>query len=115
MELKGKVIQLLPLQTGQGKKGEWKKLGFVIETEGQYPKKIALSCWGDKVDSYQLRVGDVGTFHLDPESREHNGKWYTEIRVWKLDKHSSGPAVQQQKPTTAEPFVGGADVDDLPF
>jgi len=39
MELKGKVIQILPTQTGMGKKGQWKKLEFIVETQAQYPRK----------------------------------------------------------------------------
>lgn len=118
MEIKGTVIQLLAVQSGIGKKGPWKKLGFIIETDGQYPKKICLSCWGDKVDQFQIRVGDVGTFSLDPESREHNGKWFTEIRVWKLDKTKSGPVVQQQTRQADpmdDPAYSSSASDDLPF
>ena len=36
MELKGKVIQILPAQTGMGKKGQWKKQEFIVETQAQY-------------------------------------------------------------------------------
>jgi hypothetical protein len=117
MEIKGRIVQMLPLQTGMGKKGEWKKLGFIMETEGQYPKKINLNVWGTKVDEYQLRVGDVATFHLDIESREYQSKWFTEIRVWKLEKHSSGPVVntQQAPPPASEPFVADDGSSDLPF
>lgn len=39
MEIKGKAIHMLPLVTGQGKNGEWRKQEFIIETGDQYPKK----------------------------------------------------------------------------
>jgi len=35
MEIQGKIIQVLPEQTGQGKNGPWKKNRFVVETQGQ--------------------------------------------------------------------------------
>ena len=43
MEVKGKVIQLLALQTGMGKKGPWKKQEFILETQTQYSKKVCFS------------------------------------------------------------------------
>jgi hypothetical protein len=114
MEVKGKVIQLLPLQSGMGKKGQWKKQEFIIETQAQYPKKICLSAWGDKVDQFRLTVGDVVTVAVDLESREYNGKWYTEARAWKLEKSGD----QQSAPPPAdEPFFSQdtSSADDMPF
>ena len=121
MEIKGTVIQLLQLQTGMGKKGPWKKQEFVIETQAQYPKKVCLSAWGDKVDQYNLAVGDVVNVAVDLESREYNGRWYTEARAWKLDKvggsGSQGARGNDFPPPGDEPFSsgGGQASDDLPF
>ena len=113
MDLKGKVIQLLPMQNGMGKKGPWKKQEFILETQAQYPKKVCLSLWGDKVDQYNLAVGDLITASVDLESREYNGRWYTEARAWKVDK-SGGAA--SAPPIGDEPFVSDtAATDDLPF
>ena len=33
MEIKGRLAKILPVQTGQGKNGEWKKQEFVIDME----------------------------------------------------------------------------------
>src|SRR6476619_6807525 len=117
MELKGKVIQILQVQTGMGKKGQWKKQEFILETQSQYPKKVCLSAWGDKIDQYNLTVGDVVTVAVDLESREYNGRWYTEARAWKVDKSGSASAQSSNDvPLGDEPFSssqGGSD--DLPF
>lgn len=118
MEIKGKIIQLLPLQTGMGKKGQWKKQDFVIETPGQYPKKVCLSLWGDKVDQYKVASGDVVTVTVDLESREYNGRWYTEARAWKLEKNGAQGDVPP--PPADDPYFNqeprGADSgDDIPF
>ncbi len=113
MEVKGKVIQLLALQTGMGKKGQWKKQEFILETPGQYPKKVCLSLWGDKIDQFALTVGDQVTVAVELESREYNGRWYTEARAWKLAK--SG-AQEVAPPPIDEPFASdGNAMDDLPF
>jgi hypothetical protein len=114
MEIKGKVLQLLPLTTGQGKKGAWKKQEFILETQSQYPKKVCLSLWGEKVDQYALKAGDLLSVSVDLESREYNGRWYTEARAWKIEK--SGSAATDDVPFGGEPFVSEGDAkDDLPF
>lgn len=118
MELKGKVLQLLPMQSGMGKKGQWKKQEFILETQAQYPKKVCLSIWGDKIDQFKIGTGDVVTASLDLESREYNGRWYTEARVWKLEKNgsSASPANSSADPIGDEPFVSNqTGTDDLPF
>lgn len=119
MELKGKVIQLLQLQTGTGKKGVWKKQEFIVETAAsQYPKKVCLSIWGDKIDQFNVKVGDQVNVFVDLESREYNGRWYTEARAWKLEKSGSGASGGSSAtadPIGEEPFSQASSTDDLPF
>jgi len=115
MDIKGKVILLLPMQNGMGKKGPWKKQEFIVETETQYPKKVCLSIWGDKVDQFNVAVGDRVNVSVDLESREYNGRWYTEARAWKLEK--SGGSSGSTPPPAEEPFYSQepTSTDDLPF
>jgi len=117
MEIKGKVIQLLPTATGQGKKGQWKKQEFILETPGQYPKKVCLSIWGDKIEQFSLVAGDNVNVTVDLESREYNGRWYTEARAWKLEKSGSNSPMNNDIPVGDEPFSDsqGSASDDLPF
>ena len=85
MEIKGKIVQLLPIVEGQGKKGKWVKQDAIIETPGQYPKKVCISLWGEElINKYDLQVGLEVTAHINAESREHSGRWYTELRAWKI-------------------------------
>lgn len=112
MNLKGKVVQVLPVQSGQSQNGEWKKQEFIIETEGQYPKKVCVSLWGDKVDS--IGNGSVVSVDLNAESREHNGRWYTELRVWKVDIIGQGqPNTHQQSQGQAS--AASKEGDSMPF
>ena len=114
MELKGKVIQILPTQTGMGKKGQWKKQEFIVETQAQYPRKVCLSAWGDKIDQFNLVAGEVVTVFVDLESKEYNGRWYTEARAWKIEKVGGNTNVPD--PVGDEPFAASsASADDLPF
>ena len=91
MELTGKIIKINDLQTGTGKNGEWKKQDFVIEIPGTYPKKVCLAAWGDRAQEVQaLGVGMEVKASIDIESREYNGKWYTDVKVWKLERVMTG-------------------------
>ena len=85
MQFTAKLIQILPLQTGAGKNGTWKKQDVVVETDGQYPKKICVSIWGDKIDESALQMGAVLNIDFDVESREYNGKWYTDVKAYKVE------------------------------
>ena len=91
MEIKGKCVAVLPLQSGQGKNGEWKSQDFVIETGDQYPKKICVNVFGDKIQ-YIPEVGQEVSVSFDVESREYNGRWYTTVRAWKIDKAGESQA-----------------------
>jgi Domain of unknown function (DUF3127) len=122
MELKGKVIQLLAVQTGMGKKGQWKKQEFIVETQSQYPKKVCLSIWGDKIDQFNLAEGDMVNVSVELESREYNSRWYTEARAWKLEKSGAGGGGGNGKSSSSmdsvgdEPFQSSSSsTDDLPF
>lgn len=116
MELKGRVVQLLAPQTGMGKNGQWRKQEFILETPGQYPKKVCLSIWGDKIDQFGVAVGQALTVSVDLSSRESNGRWYTEARAWKVQKEgNSSSGYAEQPPMGDEPFNAGTSSDDLPF
>ena len=63
MELEGKVIQINPLQSGEGRNGTWKKQEFIIETTSQYPKKVCVTVWGDKIDQFNIQQNEDLKIH----------------------------------------------------
>ncbi len=119
MQLTGTLVQILPLQKGTGKNGEWKKQDIIVETQAQYPKKVCISIWGDKINESLLQVGKSLTISFDVESREYNGRWYTDIKAWKLEPaggagSGGGNQYTDNNPSdTYSDLNGGAD--DLPF
>jgi hypothetical protein len=122
MEITGKFIELLTPKTGQSAKGSWKKQDFIIETEDQFPKKICISNWNDKIDLSTLNKGDQLSVSVNIESREYNGNWYTDIKVWKLDTVSKPPSTGglpglEPDQSSEIPWDPGEDSSDpdLPF
>ncbi|MCC5925178.1 MAG: DUF3127 domain-containing protein [Bacteroidetes bacterium] len=89
MEIKGKVITVLPEQNGESKNGTWRKQEFVIETFDQYPKKVCMEIWGDKIDDMMPKEGQEVTASINIESREWNGRWFTNVKAWKIESGST--------------------------
>ena len=117
MELTAKLIQLLPLQTGSGKNGQWKKQDIIVETDGNYPKKVCISIWGDKINESILKIGSQLSISFDVESREYNGKWYTDVKAWKIEVAGAAATVTDKAPDDQVYFDEGQmeSKDDLPF
>lgn len=118
MQITAKLVQKLPLQTGQGKNGEWRKQEIIIETDGQYPKKICVAIWGDKINDAQLQLGNMLRIDFDVESREFNSRWYTDVKAWKIEVASGEPGAQTgfndpPMPIDLTPPPDGSS--DLPF
>jgi hypothetical protein len=120
MEIEGKIIQELPLLEGVSKAGNpWKKKEWVLETLGEYPRKVKFDLFGDRVDNVKLEIGHTYALTFDLESREFNGRWYTdvhgraarEIGVQPVETHS--PLDSQN--VAAPSFDPNETSDDLPF
>lgn len=126
MNISGKVVQVLPIQTGTSKAGNpWQKQEFILEQGGQYPRKVCISLFGDNVAKIP-QVGQDVMVSVDIDSREFNGRWYTEIKAWNITQtgaQQAAPAPQQvatapaaapaQPQPAPAPQAGVAD--DLPF
>ncbi|MFA8450073.1 MAG: DUF3127 domain-containing protein [Bacteroidales bacterium] len=109
LEITGRVDQILQEVTGEGRNGTWKKQEFVLETEEQYPKKVCIEAWGDKTDIVKsLSSGEKITASINVESREFNGRWYTNVRAWRIEK------VQEQTPGEIPPPPSEGDFHTSP-
>lgn len=117
LEITGKVTNVLPEVTGEGKNGTWMKRDFVIEYGDEYPKKVCFSTWGDKSTIVgTLAIGQEVTVSFRPESREYNDRWYQDLRAWKIEKQ--GGTQQPPQKTKATPPIAPTVEDeneDLPF
>jgi len=116
LEITGTLKKIMPEVTGEGKFGKWIKQEFVIETKDQYPKNICFSAWGDKTDALKnLNEGETITVSFNPESREYNGRWYTDLRAWKISKAGSAPMQQDVPPEFTEDDIPPEDEAEIPF
>ncbi len=116
MEVQGKIILKLKPQGGLSKAGrEWKKQEYVLETINEpYPRKVHFDFFGERVDQYPLEVGDTITLSFDIESREFNGRWYTDIRGWKAEKMQPGAVPAATPAQAAAPVAPATPVQETP-
>jgi len=115
MQLKAKLTQILPLQTGSSKNGDWKKQDIIVETDGQFPKKICVSIWGDKINEAQLKIGNDLIIDFDIESREYNGRWFTDVKAWKIALNGSDSQIKSNEPEGKDFEPPKNEAEDLPF
>jgi len=133
MEIIGKVVRLGTLTEGTSARGPWRKQELIIETEEQYPRTVCLICWTNQIEEIQkFAPGQTIKAQIEISSREFNGKWYTDVRVWRFDpvgasapaaapaeQPAQQPSMHQTPPAaapTTEYFPPAEDsVDDLPF
>lgn len=92
MDLEGRVIQFIGETSGTSRTGNpWKKKEWLVETYGQFPKKVKVQCFGDRADSMNLEPGKDYILSIDLESREYNGRWYTDVSVFRYQENHNAP------------------------
>ena len=114
MEFKGRIQKLLPIRTGNKQDGsEWQSQEFVFEyfeREGdRWSDKVVLTLMGDRIKQADLHEGDEVKIGFGHSVREWQGRYFNELRVYKLEKvKTTHPAPDAQ----AEPST---TTDDEPF
>lgn len=140
MELEGRIARKLNVQSGTSARGNWAKQEFIFEyQEGNYPSQVCMNVWGeDKVrDLEKYQVGDKVKVSFNLSSREFNGRWYTDVRAWRIEpvaaqqsdyaasagSYGAPTGAQGVPPVTSDdPYAASAGAysapladDDLPF
>ena len=121
MEFEGTVYKILPVTKGTSARGEWQRQDVVFEmNEGSFTRKICVTFFNKPEDVARLKEGAAYTVSVNIESREYNGRWYTDIRAWRLQPKQAevpgaGP-MPDMPPIAEEPSYASspAEVDDLP-
>lgn len=137
MELIGKIIQVLPERSGTSARtgSEWRMGSYVLETTtDRYPRKMMFEVFGsDKIQQFNIQVGEMVRVSFDIDAREYQGRWYNSIRAWNVDRNVADPMLQapvagpdmtpfgapsapqmSAAPQPKAPFASNAG-EDLPF
>ena len=109
LQMTGIITEKLKVESGVSKatQKEWKKQTFVIDNGSEYNPLVAFSCFGEeKVDNLkQFKKGASVTVSFNINSREYEGKYYTNVDAWKVEETKDAD----------EPAVDAEEVSDLPF
>jgi hypothetical protein len=133
MELTGKIIAVLPANSGVSSRtgNPWMSQEYVIEVPGQYPRKCVFRIFGeDRIKQFNIQNGEDVTVSFDIDAHEYNGRWFNEIRAYNVTRGAVAPAAAPQAAPQATPFspqsaeapfppaqepAGDGSTDDLPF
>lgn len=126
MELIGKIIQVLPERSGTSARtgSEWRMGSYVLETTtDRFPRKMVFEVFGsDKIQQFNIQVGEMVRVSFDIDAREYQGRWYNSIRAWNVDRNFADPMSQMPVGTpdttpfgAPAPMPTNAPVDSVPF
>ena len=81
MEVTGKLVKKLELETGTSKAGkEWQKQSIVIDTGNDFNNEVCVSAFGDKLKQMnKLEIGMEVSVLCNVYSREYNGRYFHNI------------------------------------
>lgn len=120
MELTARLTSLANATEGVNQQGNpWRKATATFETGGQYPKTVAIDFFNTNLEAAaRIPLGTVCKVKFDIQSREYNGKWYTNLTGFGIEAAQQPPQQQPQPswdapvpPLDQQPGVE----DDLPF
>ena len=124
MEFEGVVYKIMPPTSGTSARGEWKRQDVIFELPQEFSRKICVTFFNKESDVAMLREGMTCTVSVNIESREFNGRWYTDVRAWRIQPKTNEaapamPPMPDMPPveSTAPAYGAGTaeEVDDLPF
>ena len=134
MDIPGKIIAVLPKQSGVSQRtgNAWASQEYVIETHDQYPRKCCFRIFGeDKIASMNIQAGEELTVSFDIDASEYQGRWYNRLNAWKVERTQAAqgapeqqaapmpvqpqPVAPAQPAPAVDPLAGSSESDDLPF
>lgn len=126
----GRIHHIGEHQSGVSKAGKtWGKQEVVFEIEDNFQsyRYVAITFFGDDKEMLaNFKEGDKVAISYYASSREWNGKWYTDLKVFALDPVAPeqtkkatatkpAPAPKQQEIFTQESLDPAENPEDLPF
>ena len=131
MELTGKIIAEFNERGGVSNRtgNEWKAKSYVLEVPGDYPRKMVFDVFGaDRLQAFNLQIGETVTVSFDIDAHEYNGRWFNDVRAFRIDRGQAAPTGSAEAAPTPEaapvapmaepapiPFEAPAPTDELPF
>ncbi len=110
MELTGRIIAVMPAQSGVSARtgNSWMSQEYVIEVPGQYPRRCMFRLFGeDRIKQFNIQQGEDLTIQFDIDAHEYNGRWFNEIRAYNI--------IRGQQPVAGAPVAVAGAPQASPF
>ena len=95
MEATGKIIAEFNERGGVSNRtgNEWKAKSYVLEVPGDFPRKLVFDVFGvDRLQAFNIQIGELLTVHFDIDAHEYNGRWFNDVRAFRVDRGQAAPA-----------------------
>ena len=137
MELTGKIIAEFNERGGVSNRtgNEWKAKSYVLEVPGEYPRKLVFDVFGaERLQAFNIQIGETLTVSFDIDAHEYNGRWFNDVRAFRIDRGQAAPTPAAEGAPVPEaapmpeaapvapmaepapiPFEAPAPTDELPF
>lgn len=120
MEIQGRVIEVMPIQSGVGKNSgrEWSSQEFIIEynENTQYPRNACLRIFGaDRIAEINIQQGEYVNVNFDVESSKYMERWYTRLNAYRVTRIQPGAYQTQQNQGYAMQDVPPVSFSDAPM
>lgn len=106
IQLIGTIVRVFPLASGVKRDGgEWQKQEYLLSVEGDnFPKNVCFQVFGEeKIKELGLQENERVRVHLEIQSREYNGRYYTHIDCWRVDRNNDAqPTPPKEKAEQAQ-------------
>lgn len=115
MEVSGLIHHIGETQVISDK---FKKRDIVLKLDAStpYPQFVQFQVTQAKCDVLNgYSIGDEVTVQFNLKGREHNGKFYNQLEVWKLEKIWSSQGAANANPSFSTGSNKVEDSSDLPF
>lgn len=116
MEYRGRIYKVLPIQSGKKENGsEWRRQDFIFEyfehETDRWTDKVVLNIMNERIEQYDIHEGDEVVIGFGHNTRDFNGRYYNELRMYKFEKVNS-----ISTPASAQTEQKAEDKEsDLPF
>lgn len=120
LEIEGKIYRKLAPQSGTSARGTWSKQDFVLEyPDGNFTAQACFTAFGDDkvAELGKFAEGDTVRVSFNLRAREYNGRWYNDLRVWRLAPAGQAvpaPAAAPAAPAAMPPAAPAPTLDDMP-
>ncbi len=125
MEFEGTLFKVMPAASGTSARGEWQRQEAIFDVlDGQYTRKVVVTFFNKEAEVKSMVEGQAYVVSINLESREYNGRWYTNVNGWRVQPKQAAaePAPAAMPPMPSAPVAtepsyqaSAEEVDDLPF